>query len=128
MGVIVKMTRYTPHMALAVAVDLVVLTIRGDRLCVLAIRRGAPPYRGRWALPGGFVRKSEGLLAAARRELAEGTGLPDSGVHLEHLATYGDPGRDPRKRVVSVAYLALAADLPDPAAGTDAAEAKWRAA
>lgn len=113
-------------MPFAVTVDLVVFTIRDERLCVLAVRRGSAPYRGRWALPGGFVEEDEGLLDAARRELAEETGLEDLPVHLEQLATYGDPRRDPRMRVVSVAHLALAAELPEPAAGTDAADAKWR--
>jgi 8-oxo-dGTP diphosphatase len=109
----------------AVTVDLVVFTIRDDLLCALAVRRGAPPYRGRWALPGGFVQEHEGLLEAAWRELAEETGLEELPVHLEQLATYGDPKRDPRMRVVSVAYLALAAELPEPTAGTDAADARW---
>jgi 8-oxo-dGTP diphosphatase len=112
-------------MAFAVTVDLVVFTIREDELCVLAVRRGVPPYRRRWALPGGFVQEEEGLLDAAQRELAEETGLEQLAVHLEQLATYGAPRRDPRMRVVSVAYLALAAELPDPAAGTDASEARW---
>ena len=109
-----------------VAVDLVILTVRDDTLQALAIRRGIPPFKGRWALPGGFVLPDEDLDSAARRELHEETGLDGMRGHLEQLATYGTPGRDPRGRVVSVAYLALAPDLPVPSAGSDAAAATWR--
>jgi 8-oxo-dGTP diphosphatase len=109
----------------AVAVDLVILTVTGDSLMALAIRRGIPPFEGRWALPGGFVLAEEDLSQAAKRELAEETGLADLPVHLEQLGTYGDPGRDPRGRVVAIAYLALAPDLPVPTAGSDAAAARW---
>ena len=111
--------------AFAVTVDLVVLTVRESRLSALMIRRGEEPYAGRTALPGGFVRKGESLGEAAERELAEETGLADLPVHLEQLATYGAVDRDPRMRVVSVAYLALAPDLPAPKAGGDAADAHW---
>jgi 8-oxo-dGTP diphosphatase len=110
----------------AVAVDLVVLTVRSGIFCGLAIERGAEPFQGIPALPGGFVHIDEGLDSAASRELEEETGVPSGRLHLEQLATYGAPNRDPRMRVVSVAYLALAPDLPSPAAGTDAASAEWQ--
>ncbi len=113
---------------MGVAADLVILTVRDGSLEVLLIRRGIEPHQGRWALPGGFVRPAEDLEAAARRELAEETGLVSDRIHLEQVATYGEPGRDPRGRVVSVAYLALVPDLPAPVAGTDAASASWVAA
>lgn len=113
------------HPPFAVTVDLVVLTLTGDELCALVVRRGISPYEGEWALPGGFVRADEDLPDAARRELAEETGLAPGTVHIEQLAGYGAPDRDPRMRVVTVAYLALAPDLPTPRAGTDAADARW---
>jgi 8-oxo-dGTP diphosphatase len=108
----------------AVTVDIAILTVRADELCVLLVRRGTHPYRGRWALPGGFVGAAEDLDTAARRELTEETGVP-AHAHLEQLRCYGEPGRDPRMRVVSVAYLAMLPDLPLPVAGTDAADARF---
>ena len=118
-------TGKTTHPSVAVTVDLVVLTVRDGELSVLLVERGEEPYRGRPALPGGFLRPDEDLPAAAARELAEETGLTEGSVHLEQLASYGSPDRDPRQRVVTVCYLALAPDLPTPTAGTDAAAADW---
>ncbi|MGU3292524.1 NUDIX hydrolase [Williamsia sp. M5A3_1d] len=109
----------------AVTVDLAILTIRNGRLCLLLITRGEEPFRGEPALPGGFVQISESIDDAASRELIEETGVAVFTGHIEQLATYGNPERDPRMRVVSVAYVAFAPNLPDPVAGTDAAGAQW---
>ncbi|GLW62352.1 NUDIX hydrolase [Actinomadura rubrobrunea] len=111
--------------AAAITVDLVIFTVRDDELHVLVIERGKEPYLGRLALPGGHVRDDETLDEAALRELAEETGLDGRKLHLEQLRAYGDPGRDPRGRVVTVAYLALGPDMPLPVAGTDARAARW---
>jgi 8-oxo-dGTP diphosphatase len=119
------MTRKTvSHPPFAVAVDLVLLTVRDADLEALLIERGEGPFEGGLALPGGFVRIDEDLDVAARRELTEETGVRVN--HLEQLASYGGPSRDPRMRVVSVAYLAMVPEPPDPRAGTDAAGAAWR--
>ena len=115
-------TGYPPF---AVAVDLAVFTIRSDALQVLLIERGGEPFQGALALPGGFVQPDEDLYQAAARELAEETGLgvDAEAWHLEQLASYGAPDRDPRMRVVTVAYLALCAELPALRHGGDAAAA-----
>src|SRR5262245_18532875 len=113
------------HARLRLTVDLVILTVREHTFRVLLVKRGNDPYRGRLALPGGFGRIDEDLEPAARRELAEETGLDDETLHLEQVGVYGDPERDPRGRIVSVAYLAIAPNLPVPAAGLDASGARW---
>ena len=118
----------------SVTVDLVVFTVTDADLKVLLIRRKGHPYRGCWALPGGFLDvgdafedQGEDLEEAALRELHEETGLPRGAVFLEQLRTFGRAGRDPRTRVITVAYLALV--RPDLAhlvqAGSDAADARW---
>lgn len=118
----------------SVAVDLVVLTIVDAQLRVLLVKRREHPFKGAWALPGGFVRvaetaadQGEDLDAAARRELEEETGLEPARVYLEQLFTFGKAGRDPRMRVISVSYYALVRpDLaPFVKAGGDVSEADW---
>jgi ADP-ribose pyrophosphatase YjhB (NUDIX family) len=107
-----------------VAVDLVIFTIRDGALHALLIERALPPFEGRWALPGGFILRGESLADAALRELGEETGVRN--VYLEQLYTFGDPDRDPRGRVVSVAYYALvSADRTPLSAGSDASAARW---
>ena len=107
-----------------VTVDVVILTIQEHQLKVLLVKRGIPPFEDQFALPGGFVHQEESLEAAAMRELQEETGTAD--VYLEQLYTFGDPGRDPRGRVVTVAYYALIRPTESPlTAGTDAKEARW---
>ena len=109
----------------ALTVDLAIFTIRDGAFTVLLVQRGSDPFRGRWALPGGFVRPQESVEAAAWRELAAETGMSRFPGHLEQLRTYGDAGRDPRLRAVSVAHVAFAPDLPDPTAGSSTTAAQW---
>ena len=108
---------------LLVTVDIVLLTIRDRRLHLLLIRRLAKPFENRYALPGGFVREEESLDAAATRELYEETGVAK--VYLEQLYTFGDLKRDPRGRVITVAYYALVPQTHVLRAGTDASDAAW---
>lgn len=107
----------------AVTVDIALFTIEDDTFKILLIERGGDPYRGDLALPGGFVLPDEDLKAAAARELEEETGLARGAWHLEQLAAYGDPARDPRMRTVTVAFWAITANLPRPRGGSDAAAA-----
>lgn len=112
------------HAPVRITADLVILTVRDDRLNVLLVERANEPYQGRAALPGGFLRDDETLDDAARRELAEETALGER-LHLEQVGAYSAPDRDPRGRVVTVSYLAIAPSLPVPTAGSDARAARW---
>jgi 8-oxo-dGTP diphosphatase len=113
-----------PHPA--VAVDLVIFTLLNDRLQLLLVERGVEPYRGAWALPGGFVRIEEDLSEAAQRELREETGIGEA--YLEQVGAFGQPKRDPRERVVSVGYFAIiSADKVALKAGSDASAVAWHA-
>jgi 8-oxo-dGTP diphosphatase len=116
--------RHENHSRPAVTVDVVLFTVLADRLKVLLIRRKNPPFQGRWAIPGGFVGLRESLEEAALRELKEETNV--SGAYLEQLYTFGAPDRDPRTRVITVAYFSLiCADLAPVRASDDARDARW---
>ncbi len=117
----VESYRPSDYPPFAVTVDIVVFTIRDDRLQIVLIQRSAPPFERAWALPGGFVQSRENLETAARRELQEETGVQAGPSHLAQFQTYGDPDRDPRMRVVSVAWWAIIPNLIQPVAGSDAA-------
>lgn len=108
--------------AFAVTVDVVILTMSDGRLHVLLVRRGVEPFQGMWAIPGGFKRPEERLDEAAERELREETSVEGASVLLQ-FGAYGDPGRDPRMNVVTVAYLAVLPDVGRVVAGSDAASA-----
>ncbi len=108
----------------SVTTDVIIFTLCDQALQVLLVRRKSAPYQGRWAIPGGFVHIDESLDEAALRELEEETGMRS--VYLEQLYTFGDPGRDPRGRVITVAYYALMrAPAVAPRGGDDAADARW---
>ncbi len=108
----------------SVTADIVIFTIKEDDLKILLVERGIEPFKGEWALPGGFVRIDESLEQAAKRELEEETGVKD--VYLEQLFSFGDPKRDPRGRVITIAYMALinSEDIKLKAT-TDVSDAKW---
>jgi len=108
---------------LPVTVDIVLFTIRNRELHLLLIRRLTKPFQNRYALPGGFVLEEESVDAAAIRELKDGTGVDK--VYLEQLYTFGEPKRDPRGRVITVAYYALAPYVDALHAGAGAADAAW---
>ncbi|UAC01452.1 NUDIX hydrolase [Dactylosporangium vinaceum] len=107
-------------------VDLVILTVYGGDLQVLIVERGNEPFRGSPALPGGFLRSGEGVYEAAVRELWEETRLDGEKLPLRQLEVFGAPDRDPRGRIVTVPYLAIAPNLPPPEAGSDATAAALR--
>src|SRR5262249_52065371 len=109
---------------LTMTTDIVIFTIRDERLEILLIQRGNPPFQGSWALPGGLVEPGEDLDVCAHRELEEETGV--SGLGLEQLHTFGAPTRDPRGRIVTVAYYTLVqANRLNPRAADDAANVGW---
>lgn len=107
----------------AVTVDVALFARVAGELRVLLVVRGQEPWKGHWALPGGFVDVDEDLPDAALRELEEETGI--RGPDLAQLGAYGAPDRDPRMRIVSVAYWATVADPAEPTAGDDADDALW---
>ncbi len=108
----------------SVSVDIVIFTIQDNELKVLLVNRGIEPFKGKWAIPGGFVRIGESLEDAAMRELEEETGVKD--VYLGQLYTFGNPKRDPRGRVITVTYMALVnSDRIKLHAASDASEAEW---
>ena len=109
-----------PHPS--VTTDCVIFGFDGTRLNVLLIERGNDPYKGCWAFPGGFLNMDESALEGAKRELYEETGLRDAYIHQFHA--FSAPDRDPRERVISIAYFALVR-LTDVKAGDDAAKAQW---
>jgi 8-oxo-dGTP diphosphatase len=118
---------YDPHAfpPFAVTVDMVLLTVTEGRFSVLLVERDTHPFRGFIALPGGFVQPDEDLDAAAVRRLEQETGVRRSAAYVEQLGAFGAPDRDPRMRVVSVAYLVFAPDLPAPRPGAGARSVAW---
>lgn len=114
-----------PYPRPSVTCDAVIFTMRADDLVLLLIQRKEEPFKGRWALPGGFVNENESLDRAAARELHEETGLALSASRLEQLGAFGDPGRDPRGHTITVAWLTFLVTEPKISAGDDATAAEW---
>ena len=114
------------HPIFSVTADVVAFALHDAELSVLLVERGRPPYQGSWALPGGFVDVGEDLETAARRELAEETGMQVEHLPMWQLGAYGAPDRDPRGRVVSVAHVVVVPPGLHPVAADDAADARWR--
>jgi 8-oxo-dGTP diphosphatase len=108
-----------------VTVDMVLLTVRDGRFSVLLVERDTHPFRGFASLPGGFVQEGEDLDAAAVRRLEQETGVRRDAAYVEQLGAFGEPDRDPRMRVVSVAYLVFAPDLPAPPPATGTRSVSW---
>jgi|SRR3989344_4835760 len=108
----------------SVTVDIIIFTVKNEDLKVLLVKRNVPPFENFWALPGGFVKMTESLEEAAKRELVEETGVKD--VYLEQLYTFGNPKRDPRTRVITVAYFALVSwENLKLKASTDVSDVQW---
>jgi 8-oxo-dGTP diphosphatase len=129
---VVTTTRYSGPVAetsdfpfVYLTADVVAFGLRPEGLSVLVVKRGNPPYKGRWAFPGGFVDEGEDVERAARRELTEETGVAARRLRLEQLGPYTAPKRDPRHRTISVAFLAVLGPDVVPVAGDDAADAAW---
>lgn len=109
----------------AVTSDLVILTVKPPQVQVLLVQREHGPFAGSWALPGGFVAPEQSLIEAAQFKLHDKTGLAVASAHLEQLASFGAPDRDPRMRVISVAWLAMVAHPEEPVAGAQSVDAAW---
>jgi len=120
-----RTSNHGPYPTVALTVDIALFTVRAGELVVLLVQRSTPPFWGKWALPGGFVQPEEDTDIAARRVLAQETGVVTFAGHLEQLRTYSEPERDPRTRAVSVAYVAMVPRLPAPARGRDTAAVQF---
>ncbi len=114
------------HPRIEVTVDVVAVAAIDGRDHCLVVRRGSPPYEGRWALPGGFLEVDEDVAAGAVRELQEETGVEVTPSALQQLGAYGAPDRDPRGRTISIAHVVRLDSSPEARGGSDASDARWR--